>query len=250
MERVACGAAGQELKPRVARQQPRSQTDVPYSSHGMDENYGTAESWFGSYYELAIEVSTAPADERLRASVEQLWACSAVVAGPWPDKDVSRDVAIPRLPAAEDMAASYGVLRIPDLGDVRCVSWVIREVGRGSDWIDLCIPTSALEPFGLAYPLVSETACTLINAIDRALVNVAVAVFAGVPFELALIGEEVSGMWSSAIVTPHDLTQGGFLLPERLARQTDAFRQAEIVAPGLWWVANRCEERFEKVSEH
>lgn len=215
----------------------------------MDENYAAPESWFGSYYELAIEVSTAPADERLRASVEQLWSCSAIVAGPWLDNDVTCDVAIPRLPAAEEMAASYGILRIPDLGDVRCVSWVIREVGCASDWIDLCIPTSALEPFGLVYPLVSETPCRLISAIDLALLKIAVSVFAGAPFELALIGEEVSGMWSSATVTPHDLTQGGFLLPEKLARQTGAFPQADIVAPGLWWVANRCEERFEKVSD-
>lgn len=215
----------------------------------MGENYGAAESWFGSYYELAMEVSTEPADERLRAAVEQLWSCSELVAGPWADKEVTLNVAIPALPDVEGMVAAYGVLRIPDVGDVRCVSWVIREVGRGSDWIDLCIPTSALERFGVAYPLVSETPCTLINAIDRALLNVAVSVFGRAAFELALIGEEVSGMWSSATVAPHDLTQGGFLLPDNLARQAGAFSHAEIVAPGLWWVANRCEERFEKVSE-
>lgn len=208
-----------------------------------------AENWLGSYYELAIEVSTAPDDQRLRASVEQLWSCTAVVAGPWLDKEVTRDMAIPRLPAVEEMAASYGVLRIPELGDVRCVSWVIREVGRGSDWIDLCVPTSALEPFGLAYPLMSETPCTLINAIDRALLNIAIAIFAVAPFELALIGEEVSGMWSSATVTRHDVMHGGFLLPDKLARQTGALPQAEIVAPELWWVANRCEQPFDKVSE-
>lgn len=126
---------------------------------------------------------------------------------------------------------------------------MIREVGRGSDWIDLCIPTSALEPFGLAYPLVSETPCALINAIDLALLNIAVDIFAGAPFEIALIGEEVSGMWSSATVTRQDLAQGGFLLPEKLARQTGAFAEANMVAPGLWWVANRCEERFEKAGE-
>ncbi len=250
LERVACGAAVPE--PKEARSHAadsHGRRSTCHTPQRMNENYGAAENWFGSYYELAIEVSTAPADERLRASIEQLWSCTAVVAGPWLDKEVTRAVAVPRLPAVEGMAASYGIVHIPDLGDVRCVSWVIREVGCGSDWIDLCIPTSALEPFGLAYPLVSETPCTLIDAIDRALLHVAVSVFAGAPFELALIGEEVSGMWSSATVTRHDLTQGGFLLPDKLAQQTGACPQAEIVAPGLWWVANRCEERFDKVSE-
>jgi hypothetical protein len=215
----------------------------------MEQNYSAPESWLGSYYELAIEISTTPDDERLRAGVDRLWSASVFVGGPWPDKLATRDTVLPQLPREEEMAASYGLLRIRDLGVVRCVAWIIRETGRGSDWVDLCIPTAALEPFGLAYPLVSESLCDLIKTIDRTLLEVAVHVFAAMPFQLAVIGEEVSGMWSSATVTPEDLAQGGFLLPQQLARQLGARTAADDVAPGLSWVPNRCEERFEKISD-
>jgi hypothetical protein len=214
----------------------------------VDESYGADKYWFGSYYEVAIEVSTSPADERLRAGIDGLWSSPALVAGPWPDKSAG-DVVNPLLPSIEEMVAMYGLLRLRDLGDVRCVAWIIREVGGGSDWVDLCIPTAALEPFGLGYPLVSETPCALIKTIDRALLEVARNVFAAVAFDFAAVGEEVSGMWSSATITSADLSQGGFLLREPLARRLGAFTLSEAVASGLWWVPNRCEERFEKVSE-
>jgi hypothetical protein len=214
----------------------------------MDANYHDAESWYGSYYELAIEVALAPTDERLQKSIERLWSCHALVAGPWPEIADTRHVRIPPVPPAEEMAASYGLLHIPELGAVRCVSWIIREVGSGSDWIDVCVPTSALEPFGLGYPLVSETPCALIERIDRALLQVALHVYAGVNFELALVGEEVSGMWSSETVDDADLSQGGFVLPERLSRRLGASAIGETLAPGVTWIPNKCEERFEKTS--
>lgn len=221
---------------------------MPYCLTRMDANYGAAESWYGSYYELAIEVALAPMDERLRKAVDRLWSCDALVAGPWPNRADTGHVLMPPVPAAEEMVASYGLLRIPELGVVRCVGWTIRDVGSGSDWIDLCIPTSALEPFGLRYPLVSETPCALIDRIDRALLQVAMHVYAGVGFELAMIGEEMSGMWSSETITDADLSQGGFVLPQPLARRLGASALGEALMPDLTWIPNRCEERFEKLS--
>jgi hypothetical protein len=214
---------------------------MPYCLKRMDTNYGAAQNWYGSYYELAVEVAPAPADERLGKSIERLWSCDALVAGPWADKGNTEHVLIPPLPAAEEMVASYGMLRIPDLGAVRCVSWIIREVENGSDWIDLCIPTAALEPFGLAHPIVSETPCGVIEAIDRALLRVAMDIYRDVPFELALIGEEMSGLWSSATIAAADLAQGGFVLPERLAQRLGASLAGETLTGGLLWIPNRCE---------
>ena len=215
----------------------------------METACAASESWSGTYYELAIEISRAPVDERLRCAIERLWSCDAVVGGPWPDKTETHNVVISPLPAAEEMVASYGMLRVANLGDLRCVAWIIREVERGSDWLDLCIPTSALEPFGLVYPLVSETPCELIRKVDRALLDVAINVYAGVAFELGLVGEEVSGMWSSATIVPDDISQGGFVLPEALAQRLGAFTLSLPIAPSLYWIENRCEEPFEKIGE-
>jgi hypothetical protein len=201
------------------------------------------ESWSGPYYELAIEIAEAPSDAALARAVERLWSAPPIVGGPWPDRAATNAVAPPPSVPPEGMASTYGVIRIPAIGDVRCVSWVIREVGMGSDWVDLCIPTTALEPLGLAWPLVNESPRPAIDIIDGVLLDVAIHVYARVPFLLGLVGEEVSGMFKASTLQPEDLSQGGFLLPQPLARRLGADAHAAEIAPALYWLENRVEER-------
>lgn len=182
-------------------------------------------TWSGTYYELAMEVSAAPDDERLRAAVERLWSAPGVTGG----------AAMPPVERGE-MAHAYGSLAIPTLGSVPCVSWIVREQRDGSDWLDLCLSTGWLARFGLSWPLVSETPRTLLDALERALLDVAVYVYSGAPFLFAAIGEEVSGMWSSATLTAGELATGGFLLPQPLAARLGAESRAREIAPRLFWI--------------
>lgn len=191
-----------------------------------DAAYALPESWYGSYYELAIEVSSAPDDAALAAAVQRLWTAPQLVGGPWRDRMATDAIAALPDVAPGGMESVYGMVRIPELGDVRCVSWILREEGGGADWVDLCIPSAALP-----WPFPQDV-------LDAALVPLATHVWAAAPFRLALIGEEVSGMWSAETITPDALTHGGVLLPEPLARRLGAGPAAAEVAPGLWWVTS------------
>lgn len=152
--------------------------------------------WLGSYYELSLQLSRVPDDHRLRLALDALWSAPEIVA---------RDPGELEVPPPGDLRSHRGTIRTP-LGDVPCVSWIIRELNGGSDWLDLCLPTGALDKRGLTYP-VHESPPEILDAIDRTLVAVGRRVFAAAQFLVGLIGEEVSGM------TENELA-GNVLLPD------------------------------------
>jgi hypothetical protein len=60
-------------------------------------------------------------------------------------------------------------------------------------WLDVCVPTGALEPvFKVCYPLDREENLWL-DELDAALLVVADRVYGATAFDLAFVGEEVSG---------------------------------------------------------
>lgn len=97
----------------------------------------------------------------------------------------------------------YGWANIPQ-GRIVCVTHVVREEGPGgTDWLELCLPTEALERVEpqLTYPLYSPASQSRREPLDEWSVEVARTVAEIVSFPVALIGEEVSGR--------HDLADPG-----------------------------------------
>jgi hypothetical protein len=190
--------------------------------------------WFsGSYYELAIELSLAPSDARLSAAVDALWTAPRME-GPWSDKSYAHIVAI-GLPDSGNAQHYYGVLTVDGMGEVPCVSWMVRESDGGADWLSVSVPTRALVQHGLQ-ELVHE-AREFTALLDRAFVEVGARVFSRAGFELGIVGEETSGMYSATSFGEKDLPVTGFLVPEPLWSRVQVAGTAELVAPGLKWIS-------------
>jgi hypothetical protein len=162
----------------------------------------------GTYYELAIEVSPSPDDAALAAAIDRLWAVEEISG------------VKPKLAPQEQMVRFDALLSIDEIGDIPCVVWQIREEGGGADWLTVSIPTVVLEPYGI-------TARS--EELEDALTDIGAQVF---PFRLAIIGEEVSGLYSAETLSvAHFATDIRFLLPRETAEKLGA--KGVEVMPGL-----------------
>lgn len=197
------------------------------------DSYSRPESWYGSYYQLAIEVSLFPADEQLAAALEALWE-SPHLRGPWEDITAPGKPVPLRILEPDGGVSFYGVLAAGDLGDLPCVSHIVREGDENADWLSLGIPVNAMLQHGLR-DLVYEAPPELFAPIDRVLLDIGIHVFARAGFLLAAIGEETSGLHSSATFGASDTTIDGFLVPKPLWDRAAKLRSARPVAPGLKW---------------
>ncbi len=112
-----------------------------------------------------------------------------------------------------------------------------------SDWLDISIPTGMLElVYPVEYPLSDDTN-PWIRDVERDLVDVADRVFGQVPFDLATVGEETSGIFyanradaNRAISREVIERAGGFLLSERLRSRLALEIEAEVLPSGLLWI--------------
>ena len=200
--------------------------------------YFRRSNWYGSFYELAMEFHPTGNDARLLAALQARWSDPALhgpLASPysWPEEQttllsvppasVSALGAVPRvqLPEALDPVGPgglYGLLRLADGTELGITCAIVREEG-GSDWLDFCIPTGMLGvAFPVDYPLFASTNPWLAG-VDHALLEQASTIHAAQPFDLALIGEEVSGQRDAGRVTATDVARGGYLLPAGLLQR-------------------------------
>jgi len=152
--------------------------------------------WWGGFYELAIELGK-PSDERLFESLKALWQHSSLQ-GCYLDDDVEPNEQEQVSPSPEllDRMHIYGLAQLPDGQKVACGSCLIREE-EGSDWLDFYLPTGAL---GRAYDIggypfdeVGVAHKDWQVPVDNWLKDIGTNIFPVVPFNLGLIGFEVSG---------------------------------------------------------
>lgn len=180
------------------------------------------EQWLGSYYELSMQLSRAPDDARLREAVSALWSAPEIAAS---DPNL-------QIPGPGGMLSHRGAIRTP-LGELPCLSWIIRWQDGGADWLDLSLPTGALDKLGLIHPIY-ESPHEVLGALDSTLASVAARVFAAAPFLLGIIGEEVSGDWSVDDPPNDHILRENLLLPDESWRRLGQ-PEATVVAGGLRW---------------
>ena len=157
--------------------------------------------WFGGFYELAIELGK-PSDERLFEALKVLWQHSSLQ-GCYLEDDIEPDKQeqIEPLPELLNRMHLYGLAQLPDGKKVACGSCIIRE-DDGSDWLDFYLPTGAL---GRAYDIGGYPfdAAGFAHrdwqvSVDEWLKDIGTHIFSVVPFNLGLIGFEVSGEFYAA----------------------------------------------------
>ena len=164
-------------------------------------NFTPQNVWFGGFYELAIELGE-PSDERLFEALKVLWQHSSLH-GCYLDNDVEPDKQKRIEPSPEliNRMHLYGLAQLPDGKKVACGSCIIRE-DDGSDWLDFYLPTGAL---GKAYDIGGYPFDAAGFAhrdwqvpVDEWLKDIGTHIFSVVPFNLGLIGFEVSGEFYAA----------------------------------------------------
>ncbi|WP_437726967.1 hypothetical protein [Sorangium sp. So ce861] len=206
---------------------------------GMDRStYLREDVWRGSYFELALEIGPAGDDSRAKRALEALWQHPALL-GPWEREDeFGSDPIVPVL----HPSPLLGCLRFDDV-ELACMSWFIREEA-GSDWLDLSIPTGMLEAaYGASSPLDAQKDPWLVR-LERLLATIGARIFEVEPFQLGLLGEEVSGASSASDLTVEECEWGGLLVPLQLWESCGSRRAPELIAPGLAFIPSphiRCD---------
>lgn len=198
------------------------------------DDYRSRERWFGSYYELAIEFYPRGDDARLLRAVAAMWA-SPLLHGPWPEREqLGRTPASPQRLDAEGFNRLYGVLHLPQGTTIGCGSLTVREE-QGADWLDFYLPMGMLERmFPITYPL-DRARNPWRSSVDQVLVDMAGRVYQAAPFDLALIGEEVSGSASARALTTDELAERGVLLPAAVVHEFKPRGTPIPLASGLTW---------------
>jgi hypothetical protein len=199
------------------------------------------ENWLGSFYELAIEYSPPREDERLLKAIHALWSCQQLegpVDGPYGEQHVKQGSRLPLSLEPEDYHNLYGKIKLAEGNTVGCLSVTVREKG-GSDWLDLCIPTGMLGlAYQVEYPLFPSTNPWL-SEIDHVFMTIAEKIYACSPFNLAIIGEEVSGYRYAQTITVDDLVRGGYLVPPELVQNLRPPVSHVNLPSGLCWFPDK-----------
>ena len=221
----------------------------------MDQReYIWRSNWHGSFYELAMEFHPTGDDARLLAALQALWSDPAVH-GPlespytWPEQETTllsipavpmpvleavAQVGLPQTLDPEGPEHLYGLLTPAGRPAIGIVCVMVREQG-GSDWLDLCCPTGMLGYRPELNDYGSYETNLWVDGIDEVLLRIAAAVYAAAPFDLALIGEEVSGQGYAGTVTPMDLARGGYLLPSDLLQRLQPEVPSVRLSSDLHW---------------
>jgi hypothetical protein len=157
----------------------------------LSKLFTATDTWNGGFYELAIELGPR-SDERLRTALEMIWQYDGLD-GCYEDSRAEPSNQPRLMPSLE--IRQLGIATLPNGRQLACGSFTVRE-DNGTDWIGFYLPMGALASVydvG-AYPFGDETSRTWREPLDDWLTQIAGVVFAAVPFSLALVGHEVSGM--------------------------------------------------------
>lgn len=190
----------------------------------------TEENWYGSYYELCLELGPVGNDALATRALDLLWR-RPELHGPWLDPADYDVDAEPLIPSIQE-GTYYGWLTLPDGNEVGFSSVLIRFEG-GSDWLEMWIPTGMFElRYRFIYPLDRATSPYLVQ-VDDLFARIAGAIYEEVPFQLGLIGEEASGSSSAANLTKEECEHGGLLVPLSHWQKLAPNREASMVTSDL-----------------
>lgn len=153
-------------------------------------------AWHGGWYELAIRLGPR-SDDRLLDLAQYVWSRSDMN-GPYGSSDAEPPEQVRVSVDLASVERLFGVAHIPGWVPTVCSSVVVREEG-GSDWFDLGLPLGALAEAddrvgGYPFDDGGDARTEWTASLDDWFAEIALDVGDVVPFDIALIGFEVSGL--------------------------------------------------------
>ncbi|PLT30642.1 hypothetical protein [Peribacillus deserti] len=180
--------------------------------------YNNPDNWIGGFYELSIEYHPFGNNKRVNEALTALCK-SDYFNGFWEDKKdyQKKSISLPINIEEDSVTQFYGTLSLSNSkeGELPCVITVIRVDGE-SDWLDIAIPQAALEKrFPYKYPLTIELNPWL-KKINARYTQLAEIIYCSSPFDLAMIGEEITGYTNQEEITYEVVQNIICILPSHL----------------------------------
>lgn len=205
------------------------------------DDFTNRENWLGSFYEITIHLNEGPDDDRLRKALELVLSHRDVKGLWWNREDFgspsvkAAQIDLDALTPEDGIASLYGELVI------RGVSFgfqlnVIRNFDGTGDHLDIAIPVGMLARYlpGFIYPIDLKTTPRLAE-IDDCFLELADRINTEVPFDLAAIGEEVSGFFEIDRLQVEDVEAGGAVLSRKLWNRLNPGKEWTQLKSGLKW---------------
>lgn len=174
------------------------------------------DNWSGGYYELSLEFYPSGSDKRVLTAMKALCEISDFY-GPWKEKNhFENDVLLLDKIEEESVTQLYGILKISEHHAVSCLVSITR-ITNESDWLSISIPMSTIEKF---YPVkydFTEEQNPWKKELDDLMISFAEIIYIHSPFELGMIGWEVSGYVNHSQFSRDFLGKGiPFIIPASL----------------------------------
>lgn len=182
-------------------------------------DYTNSNNWTGSFYELSIEFHPVGNNKRLNDALSALQNCN-FIEGLWQDREnfQKNSLSLPIKIENDSVTHFYGTICLFDGFSLPCVVSIIR-TNEQSDWLDIAIPEAILEKrYPYKYPLIKEQNPWL-EKVDEVLIKLAEFIYKRSPFDLAMIGEEVSGYTNQQDITLECLDTITCMVPAALQKR-------------------------------
>jgi hypothetical protein len=181
--------------------------------------FNNPNNWIGGFYELSIECHPAGDNKRINQALIALQNFK-LFNGLWKERQdfQSHSISLPINIDEDSVRQFYGTVSMTDGNTLPCLISVIRVEGE-SDWLDVSIPQVTLEQlYPYKYPLTKELNPWLAK-VDEIFIRIAETIFNHSPFEIAMIGEEISGYKNQEEITFEDVEKITSILPIRLQKR-------------------------------
>ncbi len=158
----------------------------------------SGEIWDGGYYEAAIllgKASEKDSDNRLRSALSTIWEDTSTTLYKSKKLDELFALSSIRIEPLGSVFSFYGTLLHETLGVLPLLTCIVREEDDGNDWLDVAIPLGGIPDTG-GWPFGGlEESMEWRRPIETILAHMVLDVAKSVPFRMAQIGWELSGMF-------------------------------------------------------
>ena len=179
------------------------------------------DNWIGGFYELSIEFHPVGDHNRLKQALITLQKLE-FFNGIWQENhDFQLDsISLPINIEDDSVNQFYGTLIHSDGNNLPCLITVIT-IEEESNWLDISISQASLELiYPYEYPLTKELNPWL-GKVEETFIKIAEAIYNHSPFELAMIGEEISGYTNQEEITLEDLGKITCIIPNQLQKRLE-----------------------------
>lgn len=191
------------------------------------------DNWIGGFYELSIEFHPVGNDSRLNGALTALEK-SKVINGIWKEREDYKKmtVSLPLENYEDSVNQYYGIILVSDGNTLPCAI-SINSIAGESEWLDISIPQAAFEKtYPYKYPL-TENLNPWLNGVNETFIKLAETVFKQSPFDLAMIGEEISGYTNQETITLELLEKSTYILPIGLQKRLEIQEKGEELSNEL-----------------